>query len=691
MTRRVGGGLLGWVVGWACVVVAMGAPIDVSEDGSGSELVEPLDAAEAAGEAGPARAVELVLPADLRGEEISVEWRRFGAWGEGTVLVAARRIAVPATVDPAGGARVVVPVAVAEDRLLRLRRLGGAPETFYVPAADSEDLVDVELAPTLPVVGGEVVGFVETPDFRPVALALAGIGEASGGERVPVGFERSSFFVASGIAPGRHRLVAIYRGGVEVWSPPFEVRAGQSTEWVPWELPPRGALDVGVDESLCLEVDELVLLAEPVESAEPNAAPRYLGLPRDRCDARFEGLAPGRWRLSLVDAALLDTALLNTPSAGRAVTLGEPLEIEIEPGALAGIVFEGSSSWLEGVVGLSAEQPLADLVVRALLPMDEEEAVDAVPAEPVPLASSATDATGRYRLELPFAGPVTLEITTARGVLVLRRAVDLVSGANRLDIDLGDAALRLRVARADGQVLDEAVSIELRRAGEEHVVRTVVAEPAVSEAGIDEALLVDLQPTAYDVSAFTTSGWVTASRQTAELSKSAPIAEIALVLERRRAVAVVRDLAGRAVPGVLVALDRRPLQPDSGRSTDYPLVGAGDGAQLRVQPPPSHVPVCRVIRGAESLEIVLQPSAGEAVLIPPTGGTPPVGTVLGMLDGLPESECPMPVSLMWEPFVDEHGRERIRIVGLPEGTFMLHGPSGSVSITVPGPEVPFGG
>lgn len=168
-------------------------------------------------------------------------------------------------------------------------------------------------------------------------------------------------------------------------------------------------------------------------------------------------------------------------------------------------------------------------------------------------------------------------------------------------------------------------------------------------------------------------------------------AERAVRGERR--VVVVRLPDGSPATDVLAALDRRRLEPS--RPGEFELTGVTTASQVRILPPDDYVGVCRTVGGAaaesERLEIDLQPATAEAILIPARDRLPPLGRYLGVLEGLPGSDCPVPVALQWEPFRDEHDRERIRVKGLVPGVYTLRLTNGDLrEVSVPGPPVPLG-
>ena len=342
---------------------------------------------------------------------------------------------------------------------------------------------------------------------------------------------------------------------------------------------------------------------------------------------------------------------------------------------------------LLGRVTIADDEPASDLLVEARTagPGDRVEEADE-PDEPRPTAR--TDAAGRFELALPEAGWWQLRFAMPSGFPVREQDVELMEGVNAQDFDLGNAAIRVRIVRGDGEPLTEAVHIELKRGRGGDVVRSGVLPAGEGGGDVAELLLLDLTFGSYQVSAYTESGW--ASRQPARAlpNKNSPIGSAELVLQQQSdRIAVVRMPDGSPATDVLVALDRRQVFP--GRPGEFPLTGANELSQIRVMPDLDYLPVCRKVGDLERLEIDLQPATAEAVLVPSRDRMPPTGRYLGILEGLPGSDCPMPIALQWQPFRDERGRDRILLRGLVPGVYTLNPLRGEPrEMVVPGPPVP---
>ncbi|MEM7582591.1 MAG: carboxypeptidase-like regulatory domain-containing protein [Acidobacteriota bacterium] len=622
------------------------------------------------------RAVELTGPHPQG--PVDIAWRRFGAAGEASESLAQRRLTPPAASQP-----WTLFTAAEEDRLLRLQRTGGAPETFFIPAV-SEDNADTPsspwpISPRWPSVGGEIFGFVDSEDFQPATLVLEGAGAKR--ELTPGVWSQ---FSAPGLPPGQYRLRAIFEGGWRLDGPPILVEGGETTELLPWELPRNGAIELALEPELCAETTEARSLAFAHREQRGKA---HLTLDAGTCIQRFEGLPPGEWMISLDDPKPhLPSA---TPTAMRRMrpsstaSLTARVTVRVEAGAVSEATLERPRIILEGRVTASG-QGLPDLELR-LTRLPSPDAAPAPDDATLAVGSAPTDGEGVYRLEAPTPGPAVLWLTSQDGYPVVSRDVDLTVGNNRHDFDLGDGRIRVFISSVEGEP-EGPVTVEVWNPSNKRLVRTGRLEP-----DREETLVYGLDFGQYELSAFTEEGLATPERPRVELTKSQPADDVELVLEEQSAVATVRDANGFPVSGLLVAIDQRQLAETGEQPGEYSLLGASAGSELRVVPPLNYLPVCRMLERIEPVEITLRPANAHALLIPPAGPLPPAGSFLGALENLPGSNCPMPVSLLWQPVEDSTGRQLVRLDGLTQGTFMFRNINGVVIIQVPGPPVPMPG
>ena len=650
------------------------------------EAHEPLDAAcleaSCSGEIQsllllPGRVVELQGP-HPKGP-VEVEWRRFGAPGDPSMRIAQRQRTPPEATEP-----WLLHTAAQEYRLLRLRQAGGAPETFFIPAVPSKDAEAKNsrwsLRPGWPDAGGEVFGFAETGDFRPVGLSLEGLGTVE-----ELTLDTVGQFGVSGLRPGRYHLQALFQGGWRLDGPALQVEAGKTTELLPWELPRNGAVEVDIEPKLCEELEGATSWV--LEGRRDGTQRLELG---PGCVHRLEGLPPGEWTLT-VDVPAVPVASEGSASMRRvdhrptdrvARRPTASAFVTIEAGTVATVTLERPRVVVEGEV-IVGGQGLPGMELRLVRPLsgtgqalDGTETVD---------GSTHTDGEGAFRLEALAPGPAVLQLHSEDGYPVVTRDVDLSVGANRYDFDLGEGQIRVHISSADGDP-EGPVTLEVWGAETRRLLRTGTLEPDQGET-----LVYGLDLGRYELSAFTEGGLATLERPQVELTKEWPREEAQLVLERRRVVATVLDPNGLPVPNLLVAIDQRPLAETGERPGEYSLLGASAGSELRVVPSLDHVPVCRMLERIEPVDITLRPAGAHALLIPPAGPLPPLGTSLGMLENLPGSNCAMPVSLLWRPVEDSTGRTLVRLDGLPHGTFLFRNADGVVIVQVPGPPVPMPG
>ncbi|MEM7352298.1 MAG: carboxypeptidase-like regulatory domain-containing protein, partial [Acidobacteriota bacterium] len=606
-----------------------------------------------------------------------VEWRRFGAPGDASDRTAHRQLPRLDTPEP-----WTLYAAAEEDRLLRLRRPRGAPETFFVPAVPPESvessMVPWILRPRWPAAGGEVFGFVEVEDFRPATLRLDDGGAVK--ELIPDAWGQ---FAASGLRPGRFRLRAVFQGGWKLDGPSIRVEEGETAELLPWALPRNGAVELEIEPGLCADLDGSRTVV--FESNRRRGGARRLELETGACAQRIEGLPPGEWTISIDDPGPQPRQGTVPGAMRRAQPRKPPVSatVAIEAGEVSTATLERPGIFLEGRVTASG-QGLPDLELRLTHPPSTGTASEPEDEALVGEVAS-TDSEGTYRIQAAAPGPAVLRLYSEDGFPVISTDVELSVGTQRHDFDLGEGRIRVLISSADGEP-EGPVTLEVWQAGTRRLLRTGPLEPDQ-----EETLVYGLELGHYELSAFTEQGLATPERPQVELTKSRPSDDVELVLEKQRAVATVLDASGRPVPGLLVAIDQRQLAETGEHPGEYSLLGASAGSELRVVPPLGYLPVCRMLERIEPVDVTLRPAGAHALLIPPAGPLPPAGTFLGALENLPGSNCAMPVSLLWQPVEDATGRQLVRLDGLTQGTFLFRNMDGVVLVQVPGPPVPMPG
>ncbi|MEM8996248.1 MAG: carboxypeptidase-like regulatory domain-containing protein, partial [Acidobacteriota bacterium] len=498
------------------------------------DAYEPLDAAcpeapcpgETTLRLRPGRALELV-DSGAPGA-VEVEWRRFGEPGAASELVARRRLATPA----APGPRVLYSAA-AEDRLLRLRADGGAPETFFVPAALSEgveaDGAALPLAPAWPGAGGELFGFIEAGGSWPTALRLS---DAKTVHELTI--DEWGQFGASGLPPGRYQLRATFRGGWRTEGPTIRVEEGETVELLPWGLSPSGGVDLDLGPGLCAEATAAGTLR--VRFGHRRERDRVLELDPEVCRHRVEGLAPGQWRLVLDRAAESDTAMRR-----RSDRPSSTASVEIVAGEIAWATLTKPAVRVTGRVTAGGEG-LPGVGVRVAPAPRDGASPAATPTSRDDFGgwtgSAETEADGVFTLEARAPGPAVLHLFSEDGFPVVSRDVELVVGTVRQDFDLGDGRIRVSVSSAEGRPAGP-VTLEAWDVAGHRLVRT-----GSLEADQESTLIFGLEFGRYELNAFTEGGLATLERPQVELSKLRPDGEAELVLEKQRAVATVLDANG---------------------------------------------------------------------------------------------------------------------------------------------------
>jgi hypothetical protein len=579
----------------------------------------------------PARPI--TLDAGWAGADTWVEWRALGE--RGTALIARERLPV--------GDRIVLAAAAGAPRLLRLHPRGSAPVSILVP--EGQEPLTLAVPPLRP--GGELL--VRWPSHAYLPSALAVVGADAKEQGIPPG--TAPGFRAASLAPGGYSVVPRYRGGVRGPRIRVLVRAGETTEVFPAAQPEPGAVGVAVVPEVCAR-GRLPLRLEvhrvSADSAEADPGAVFLEtIDQPPCARSLEGLAGGAYQVQLERTG--DTA--ETVAASRVdVVAGRKAEVTLAP-----------SVRVVGRVAFPDDHPAADLLLRFTSGGRSW--------------AARTDLDGRYRAVLGGPGEYTLAVGAAGAAAAasLTRAFEV--GEQRQDLRLGDTLLRVRVARADGARLDEAVQLVLtsstgRRLTAGHV-------PTEEEA----AELKGLEPGEYAITARTASGLTSQAAATARLTPAAPQAEVAIVLERHQGRLAVVDEQGRAVREATVSAGGRPLAV--GEAGVFPLgdVPLGEWLNVRAE---GYAPVCRILQAGDLPEarVTLVRPTEELILHAP----PQLAWESALVRGLPGSNCPVEihdvgVSLQLQ---DDGAALSLR---LPRGRFELVLGGNTSALVAPGSDV----
>jgi hypothetical protein len=289
--------------------------------------------------------------------------------------------------------------------------------------------------------------------------------------------------------------------------------------------------------------------------------------------------------------------------------------------------------------------------------------------------TARTDLDGRYRVALGGPGEYAVTVGAAAGAAAAAFTRVFTAGEQRQDLRLGDTRLAVRVARADGARLDEAVEILLTSAAGLRLTRThVPSEEQVAE-------FKDVPPGVYAVTARTASGLTSRGAAEARLTVQAPQVEVALVLGRHAGRLQVVDEAGRPVPAAGASGGGRELAP-TGPGV-FPLDGVPLGERVLVRAE-GYAPVCRTLQAADlpDLRVALVRPTEELTLHAP----PQAAWDSAQVSGLPGSDCPVSIHDLGVSLqlATEGTALALR---LPRGRFELLLGAGAVPLVAPGDDV----
>ncbi|HEX6739831.1 MAG TPA: hypothetical protein VF310_16250, partial [Vicinamibacteria bacterium] len=491
----------------------------------------------------PARAV--TLEAGWAGADTWIEWRALGE--KGTAFLARERTAV--------GDRIVLPAAVGAARLLRLHPRGMSPASVVVP--EGQEPLTLTVAPLRP--GAELLVRWPAQAYAPSAVVAVG---ADAKEHAlapgPGGFRSAA------LPPGSYVVVPRYRGGVRGPRLRVALHAGETTEVFPAAQPEPGAVGVAVAPELCaprrlpLRLEIHRLTGDGTE-ADPAALFEET-LTQPPCARALEGLARGSYQVQLERADGAETV-----AAGR---------VDVVPARKAEVTLAPSVR-VTGRVAFPDDHPAADLLLR----FTSEGRTWTV----------RTDLDGGYSAVLGPAGEYTVAVGAAGGAAAATLTRAFVIGEQRQDLRLGDTLLRVRVTRADGARLDEAVQLVLTSSSGRRL--TAAHIPADEEA----AEVKGLEPGEYAVTGRTASGLTSQAAATARITPASPQAEVAVVLGRHQGRLTVVDEQGRPVRDAVASAGGRPLTAEAGA---YALgdVALGEWLTVRAE---GYSPVCRILQARD--------------------------------------------------------------------------------------------
>jgi hypothetical protein len=579
-----------------------------------------------------ARTVRLMF---ARPEPIVLEWREEATGGSRRV---AERAVGPAPI-------VMVPLA-APARLLRVRRPEGSPVSMRFPAGRDE--AEVRVPPGAP--GGELLAILPARIVMPRAVQLDG---PSGRREAPV---EDGWFAAWGLGPGRYRVAPLYDG--DITGEPVEVlvQAGETTELWPLQLPLVGGAEIALSSELCREE---LLPAQLLVRRLRQVAPRSVRfetawereVPEAQCRFVLGGLTAGRYDVTLSSARRTMGAHASA-DASRAAGPVASADFEVREEAVTSVALEVPAVIVQGQVRFEDGRPAAELLVSF-------EFRDRLAVE------TMTDALGMYTAALPEPGRYRVGIGTWRYLGLASFVRTFERGTQRADFTLRPGVLRLHVRTVDGGPPSEPVQVEIDpvEGGQQRGGHGGFLTPELA----GELELVGLALGRYRVSASTSGGWVTDQPSLVELTARAPVADVDLWLNPPvEGTLRVADEAGVSIAGATVqagSLLLRELEP--GR---FQLTRAPSGTHVYVTRQ-GYVPACRVWPGRDARDLVVR-------LVWPVAGAvfrfrPPVPVPLGVVAGLPESDCAVGLS-RFDYRLETTGRETVvEVSNFPAGRFVL--------------------
>jgi hypothetical protein len=190
----------------------------------------------------------------------------------------------------------------------------------------------------------------------------------------------------------------------------------------------------------------------------------------------------------------------------------------------------------------------------------------------------------------------------------------------------------------------------------------------------------------YTVAAFSRSGLVSRTVERVTLTEADPTAVLELTVGQRPLQLEVRDDVGNRIPGASAFAVNRLLSRDNDGLFAADTVPAGERIEISA---PGFIPTC-VLAGREAGSQVarLLPQGSERARITLLGSP---GGPVGMLEGLPGSECSVGLSGFRLVNVSElsEDQQMFEIIGLPRGQFWfrVEAQAPAMLLDVPGPGI----
>jgi hypothetical protein len=549
--------------------------------------------------------------------EADVEWREDGP--DGTRLLARRHLA--------GNDAIVVPVALGQERLVRIYRPGLSPNTLAI-GRDTATLPLPEGAR-----GGEIYIACRRDTWMPEVIV---IGADSG--RVRLSEVTAGRAILAGVPAGTAAVSSQYKGGVRADRRLVRVVDGRTTELVPYPNRKNGALSITANGRLC---DDTAGGELQIRSRTTAGAEYRLPVP-PRCAGVFAGLDPGD-----------STAELRV--GGRSIARGSA---SVEESAVTDLLLESYAVHVEGTVSSGRDRPVPGVTLTF------RRTGEGVPAAPVQVS---TDESGAFAIDLPRPGPYGIAVKASDYYEFEVASRSFVTGTQRLDLQVAPTSVVIKLRREDGGPLPEFVQI-----GVEGPVRM---NSPVSGGGVT---LSALPLGDYTLRASSSNPALSSERVRLSLTEEAPTATVELSLSSREGTLRLHGLAGEPVKGARLVGAGRELSPGV-----YDLTGVADDAIIQIQAD-GYLPSCWRRKGTSG-EATLLPLGTQTLRV----HVPESGSPYNLVLRGPGSECGLPLSLFVARLTAGEGQTVIEVPGLMPGPWQVGYGSVIREVMVPGPDVTF--
>lgn len=360
---------------------------------------------------------------------------------------------------------------------------------------------------------------------------------------------------------------------------------------------------------------------------------------------QWMGRAGAWWAPSGEDIALADTS-------AACVQRTEPLRVQSR------VTLEGRT-----IVG---DQPAPGIRLRLRHVSGAGQAVD-----------TTTDRSGRFRVSLSAPGEYSISVRSLPYFSTLNRRVQLPEGRSEVTVVIPDTRILLRVKRFDAQPPSKPVQVHVFR--EQGSVLTEVYAGVLAPSDAAACELFGVEPGSY--------------RLAADLPGLAAIAAARVVVVEHRPTRVelklapsggalsITDPSGAAIRGGRVTSGATQLEMTGVGSFSMDRISTGSPLLVDV---PGFVPQCLVRVGPDGRTTRLTKSQHSLTLqFTGLAGNAPVGN----LEGLPGSDCAVPLALLAPASRREGGVLSVTLSGLVAGVFRYRAPGSdsTVAVTVPGP------